>query len=96
MSDLNRLADEVYDEPSFVAFLASLASDWDDSERKEAMKPSSPYGATANGWENGSIGSFLDAASAWAGASSHHPNHEVPENPWRRAAQILHAGKFYE
>jgi len=54
-------------------------------------------GAGVNGWENGSIEAFLGAASAWAEGSIHGLEfYSKPENPWTRAAQIIHAGKFYE
>ncbi len=96
MTDFYRLADEVDDEASFIAFVAALGRDWEEAQQKEALHPSSPYGPNRNGWENGTIDSFLDAASAWAQASTNLPGYERPENPWRRAAQILHAGKFYE
>jgi hypothetical protein len=97
MTDLRALADEVSDEPSFVAFLSALSADWNDERSKEAVTPSSPYGAGANGWENGTIGDFLGAAAAWAEASQcGTPRYDPPSNPWRRCAHILLAGKFYE
>ncbi len=43
-----RLA-EVCDEDSFVAFVAALAADRVEEIRKEARKPSAPYGPGANG-----------------------------------------------
>lgn len=96
-AELSKLADAVEDESGFLRFVAALASDWDEERRIEAEHPSSPYGAGALGWENGSIGAFLDAAHAWGEATSEGTQYyEVPANPWRRAAQILFAGKFYE
>jgi len=90
-------ADEVVDESSFIRFMSALAEDWEDEKRKEAVSPSSPYGAGANGWQNGTIGAFLERASAWAGSSQGGtPFYTSPSNPWRRCAQILVAGKLYE
>jgi hypothetical protein len=95
--DLQNLADGVDDEKSFIAFLDALAADWGNEQEKEVKEPSSPYGPGANGWENGSIGAFLGAAAGWGTASiSGLKFYEKPENPWRRAAQILYMGKIYE
>lgn len=96
MSVLNDLAAAVDDETSFVAFMNALMADWEDERRKERKHPSSPHGPGANGWENGSIGAFLEAASAWAQSTAGRDDSGINKNPWRRAAQILHAGKFYE
>lgn len=94
---LHDLAEAVVDEATFVEFMFALSEDWEDEGRKEAEHPSSPYGPGANGWENGTIGAFLERAASWAEASRGGlPRYEVPSNPWRRAAQILLAGKFYE
>jgi len=94
---LRILEEEVSDEESFIRFVVALAEDWEDERKKEASHPSSPYGPGANGWENGTIGAFLEAASAWAQASKGGTQfYSPPANVWRRFAQILHAGKFYE
>ncbi|WP_077038325.1 hypothetical protein [Pelomonas sp. KK5] len=95
--DLRALADTVNDEQEFLAFLAALATDWHEEKDIEALKPSSPYGAGALGWENGTVGAVLEAAASWGEASiAGLPLYEKPANPWRRVAQILLAGKFYE
>ncbi|CAB3747661.1 hypothetical protein B7G54_02235 [Burkholderia puraquae] len=89
--------EQVSDERSFVEFLAHLATDWFTEAEIEATTPSSPYSRGALGWENGSIGSFLEASCAWANASTKGLKYYTPsENPWRRAADILMAGKIYE
>lgn len=95
--DLYELADAVDNEEGFLRFVAALAADWEAERKIEAETPSSPYGCGALGWENGSIGAFLESAHAWAAASANGtPFYKVPANPWSRAAQILLAGKFYE
>jgi len=55
-----------------------------------AMRADFAEGALA--WESAKLGSFLEAMEAWATDAS------VPAqaNPWRHAAQLLHAGAFYE
>jgi hypothetical protein len=95
--DTFNIASRVRDESSFLAFLDQLAKDRADECRKEELQPSSPYGAGANGWQNGSIETFLEAAAAWGQATADRPlDDEHPENPWQRCAQIISAGKFYE
>lgn len=95
--DLYELLDFVDSEESFVQFIERLSQDWYDAERKEIETPSSPYGSGQNGWENGTIGSFLESAAAWAEASKNGLEfYKKPENPWRRAAEIVYMGKIYE
>ena len=95
--DLHAMANEVSDEASFVTFLAALAEDWEHERRKEAVAPSSPDGPGANGWENATIGAFLESAAAWAEVTANGtPFYKTPDNPWRRCAQVLLAGKSYE
>jgi hypothetical protein len=95
--DLYELADNVETEQDFLSFVQALMEDKESENKKEKVKPSSPYGAGANGWENGNIVTFLDAALAWGQASINGLEfYKKPENPWKRAAHILHAGKFYE
>lgn len=95
--DLYSLAMSVVDEVGFIRFVAALAADRADERVKEAVNPASPYGPGANGWENGTIEEFLDAASDWAEASINGlPYYEKPTNPWTRCATILLMGKHYE
>lgn len=71
--------------------------DWEDSNKAEKVSPSSSF-SSMNGWENTSIGAFLEAAIAGArdnklgqpgGTYSDH-------NSWRQAAEIILLGKVYE
>ena len=94
---LSELRDAVVDEESFVRFLSALAEDRADEVAKEKRNPSSPYGPGANGWENGTIESFLERASAWAESSRDGLEYyEKPKNPWKRCADIIYMGKIYE
>src|SRR6266550_1996321 len=96
-SNLQSKLDAVCDEETLVAFVTALAADRDDEIAKEKASPSSPYGPGANGWENGTIEAFLDAAAAWATASKDGLyGYQKPENPWKRCADIIHMGKIYE
>lgn len=95
--NLYNLADAVTDEESFLQFILALADDWNEEQDMEKRNPSSQYGPGTLGWENGSVGTFLDAAASWGMASIHGlPDNPRTQNPWSRAAKILHAGKFYE
>ena len=95
---LSNALDRVTDERSFLDFLTTLASDWfTEADIKATTTPSSPYSSGALGWESGSIGAFLKASCEWANASAKGLKYYTPsENPWRRAADILMAGKIYE
>lgn len=96
-SDLIQKLDAVCDEESFVEFVFALATDRQDEVRKEKKCPSSPYCAGANGWQNGTIEAFLERAGSWAEGSKYGlPLYEKPQNPWKRCADILYAGKIYE
>ena len=87
----------VTDEASLVEFISALAADREDEVAKEKLHPSSPCGRGVNGWENITIESFLEAASAWAEDSRNGLSAFPKEqNPWRRCAAILYAGKTYE
>jgi hypothetical protein len=97
MIDLKALADKVVDEPTLREFMIALAADWEDEREKEKVAPSSPYGPGANGWENGTIAAFLERAASWGEDSAGgNESYSPPENPWKRCAHILLAGKFYE
>lgn len=94
---LRQALEAVNDESSFIEFIAAVAADWETEQEIESANPSSRYSSGALGWENGSIGTFLDASCRWACASAQGLKfYEVPENPWRRAADIIFAGKGYE
>lgn len=90
---LQPLLEGVHDLQSFVRFIDGLRRDSEDADRKETLKPAGPYSSGWNGWENGSISAFLEAAVAWAEAS---PRSLADENPWKAAAKIIYAGKCYE
>lgn len=94
---LQAILDSVNDEQSFLRFLQALAEDWEDEQHKELANPSPPYCPGANGWKNGTIGAYLDAAFQWGDSSFDGLRlYEKPSNPWKRAADILYMGKLYE
>ncbi|MDN7427002.1 hypothetical protein CFB89_24815 [Burkholderia sp. AU16741] len=89
--------ERVVDERSLIHFLRVLGHDWHTERQLEADSPLSPYAHAALGWENRSIGEYLEAMIDWAEASEEGLRfYDVPDNPWRRIADILFAGKIYE
>lgn len=95
--ELTKRLEAVTDEESFVAFIAALADDRADEVKKEKLSRSSPYGPGANGWANGSIETFLEAAAAFAQDWKRNPaGLPKSDNPWKRCARIIYAGKYYE
>lgn len=89
---LDEHLEHVVDRETFLAFVNALVADREDEVAKEKVTPSSPYGPGANGWENTTIDSYLDACASWAEDSE-----GLPSNPsWRAFAQFLYSGKFYE
>ncbi|MCP1441100.1 hypothetical protein J3D54_000232 [Pseudomonas sp. GGS8] len=96
-TDLDELLKNVNDEQSFIDFISILAADFAEERQIEATRPSAPYSAGTQGWENGTIDAFLGAASAWAAATSSTPAPQAsPQNVWHRCARILLAEKLYE
>lgn len=74
--DLEVMAEDLYakleavaDRDSFLAFVRAPIADREDEVAKEKINPNSPWGAGANGWENGTIEAYLEAAVACAEAS---------------------------
>jgi hypothetical protein len=90
--DLDKQLENVSDAESFLKFVKALVVDREDEVAKEKSKPGSPFGPGANGWEHGTIESYLDAAVAWAEDSR-----RLPKEPsWKAFAEFLYSGKSYE
>jgi len=94
---LNEIAEVVCDEKSFLEFVNALIDDRNHAIKAEKQRPSSPYGPDAGGWENISIEDYLAAALSWAEDSNFGLNQSLnTNNPWKRFALSLYAGKIYE
>jgi hypothetical protein len=91
--ELEQLVNQVNSKETFLEFVRALVADWDEEQKLEKKSPSNPFGRGAKGWENGSIGSFLDAMQAWT-VDSREKILAAPD--WKTFARILLAGKFYE
>ncbi|PKM20845.1 MAG: hypothetical protein CVV11_05005 [Gammaproteobacteria bacterium HGW-Gammaproteobacteria-15] len=95
--ELEKLLDRVSDEESFLRFVRALQADRQDEVEKKMRNPSSSYSSGANGWENGSIESFLDAAIAWAEDSNFGDSQNLSgASVWKKVATFLYCGKTYE
>jgi hypothetical protein len=88
--DLDGKLEQVNSKESFLDFVQALIDDKIDEEQKEIVNPSSPYSEGANGWENGTITAYLDAAHAFSVDTGD------LELSWKSFAMFLYAGKFYE
>lgn len=88
--DLDKLLDKVHSKESFLEFLDALRNDKEEEDKKEKVKPSSPYSSGANGWENCTVSGFLDAIYRFG-----RDNEEITQD-WKGFALLLYAGKFYE
>jgi hypothetical protein len=90
--NLDELLEKVNSKGTFFQFVKALKEDKIEEDEKEKTSPSSPYGRGANGWENGTISTFLDAIEAYGEDSD-----LIKEEPnWKNFALLLYAGKFYE
>jgi len=96
-SNLESLLEQVIDQRTFLAFIDALATDFAGERAVEARNPSPPYSPGALGWENRTIDAFLDAAHAWGTSTMGNSELDsVSYSPWRRCAEVLYAGKYYE
>lgn len=62
---LDELLEQVNSKATFFLFVKALKEDRESEDETEKVNPSSPYGSGANGWENGTISTFLDAIEAF-------------------------------
>ncbi|CDX24867.1 conserved hypothetical protein [Mesorhizobium sp. ORS 3324] len=95
-ASLRLVLNDVRDLQSFLRFLDALRTDREEADRRQVLDPAGPYGGW-NGWENYSIATFLDSAVGWAEDNRRgDPGFLANENPWKAAARIIYAGKYYE
>ncbi|RUV75313.1 MAG: hypothetical protein EOR30_21640 [Mesorhizobium sp.] len=95
-TQLSMLLEKVQDLPSFVRFIDALSKDRKDADRKEATTPAG-LDTGWNGWKNGSLSTFLESAVAWFEDNGRgDPAFLARDNPWKAAARVIYAGKYYE
>jgi hypothetical protein len=86
--------DAVNDRDSFIRFAEELIKDRQQAEELERSDPKRYQFGGANGWQNGSISSFLECALAGAEAQDDWGSQGNPT--WRDLAVLLYLGKIYE
>jgi hypothetical protein len=97
----NELLERVDDLDSFLAFVAALVAEREDSAAAERANPTPFFPAVpqAGGWYNATIETYLEAALAWAQSTRMGQALDLglPAEPtWRAFAHFLYAGKIYE
>lgn len=89
--ELYQLLEQVDSRDSFFKFLKALEEDKRNEDENEKTRSPNPFSTGVNGWENGTIVSFLE--SMHAGGVSHNFSEEPS---WHTFAVILFLGKIYE
>jgi len=79
---------------TFISFVRALRAELEESNRREAVSPSSSYGPQALEWENPTLPAFLEAMEAWGTDSA--AGRAAAEPSWRGFAEFLWAAKMYE
>lgn len=94
MTVLTELLERVEDKESFLTFVKAVIKDRED-EIKNEKKRSSIYGPGANGWENGTIETYLEASVA---CTEDHGDETIlsEKASWQSFARFLYVGKSYE
>lgn len=86
--------DTVHDRDSFMQFVDWLCADRSEAEDIERADAERYKWGGANGWQNSSIASFLEAAIAGAEAQRDWGGDTGPS--WKDLAVFLYLGKIYE
>lgn len=84
----------VTDRDSFIRFVEWLIADRLEADDAERTDPEGYRWGGANGWQNSSIASFLESATAGAEAQNDWGNANGPS--WKDVAVFLYLGKIYE
>lgn len=94
--DLTAMVKEVHTEADFLRFARALLANWEDEQKQLPAQPRAHYGERGpNGWENGSIGSFLSGMIRWAEDKDHSQQYNADPD-WGLFALMLLAGSRYE
>lgn len=93
------LLEAVRDKASFITFLKALSRESDLADEELKANPGKYSYTSVFGWENGSIGAFLDASAAWLEDQAPDSDFRIQDGPsvtWKEMAEIIYAGKIYE
>ena len=95
---LHEHLDDVKDKESFATFVSALIEDCEQAQKLQKENPDYWRWGAPNGWQNGTIESFLDAALAGSQSPANEERIEklARENPWKCFANFLYLGKIYE
>jgi hypothetical protein len=89
------LLDTVTNRETFLAFVWSLAEDRRRAEEIESNDPERYKWGGADGWQNQTISSFLEASAAGVAHPSW-PDSAAQSPSWKDFALFLWMGKIYE
>jgi hypothetical protein len=88
--NLRDYLENVTDRETFIEFVNALVEDRSNAEELEQQNIENYQPASALGWQNTSIESFLQAALVWLVDSDRR------EVSWKLMAEFLYSGKIYK
>ncbi len=91
------IIESVKDRDTFLQFLNAVIADRAHAEEAEQLDPKTHQWSGANGWQNTSIASFLEAASCYfSHTDCPHNKSTSSQLEWSDLANFLYFGKIYE
>ncbi|ACG73326.1 conserved hypothetical protein [Anaeromyxobacter sp. K] len=89
---LDELLEQVCDEASFLRFVRALGDDFAAGRVEDGRNPQLYWGSVGpRGWKHLTVDAFLHSAATSGETSAR--QQPAAANPWRRCAEMLHAGK---
>lgn len=89
--------ENVVDLETFLNFVQVLIDDWEDNEKEGKFRRPDLSASSADDWQNGTIGSYLEAAFAWARTTEMGKKQGISSSlSWKAFALFLYMGKIYE
>jgi hypothetical protein len=73
--------ENVVDLETFLDFVLALIDDWERIEKEGRFRRPNLSTQSPDDWQNGTIGSYLDAALAWARTTAIGKTQMVPSDP---------------
>jgi hypothetical protein len=89
--------ENVVDLDTFLDFVRALIDDWERNEKGGKFRRPDLSTSSSDDWQNGTIGSYLEAAHAWARTTEMGKKQGVSSSlSWKAFALFLYIGKIYE
>jgi hypothetical protein len=89
--------ENVVDLETFLNFVQALIDDWEDNEVEGKFRRPDYANSGSDDWQNWTIGSYFEAAHAWARTTEMGKKQGVSSSPsWKAFALFLYMGKIYE